>query len=203
MNDLEFIQRCVRRNKSSWEEFVDRYSRLIYSCIKNILNSKYPAQFSQDDFNDLFQEIFLWLCEDNFKKLKSFKAKNGCSFPSWLRQVVVNYTLDYLRRFQPTVSMDRQSDEGISLSDLLTDESSAKVSDVLSGIEKLAQLKECIRKLETEDKYFLELHLNQGMSLEELKRVFRISRGAIDMRKSRIIDRLKNCFKDKGFLLDF
>ena len=39
--------------------------------------------------------------------------------------------------------------------------------------------------------------------LEVLKEHFRVSRGAIDMRKSRIIDRLRECFKHKGFALDF
>ena len=60
-------------------------------------------------------------------------------------------------------------------------------------------LTEKIDKLEKEDKYFLELHLNQGIPLEKLTAHFGVSRGAIDMRKSRIIDRLKHCFKNKGF----
>ena len=69
--------------------------------------------------------------------------------------------------------------------------------------EKINQLKDCIKGLNADDKYFLELHLNRGLSLAELKGVLRISRGAIDMRKSRIIGRLRECFKSKGFLLDF
>ena len=39
--------------------------------------------------------------------------------------------------------------------------------------------------------------------LEELKKHFKLSRPAIDMRKSRLIERLRDCFRGKGFWLDF
>jgi DNA-directed RNA polymerase specialized sigma24 family protein len=47
------------------------------------------------------------------------------------------------------------------------------------------------------------LLINRGLKPEELKEHLRLSRGAIDMRKSRIIERLRDCFRSKGFALDF
>jgi DNA-directed RNA polymerase specialized sigma24 family protein len=66
--------------------------------------------------------------------------------------------------------------------------------------EKLVFLTDCIRKLELEDKYFLELNINSGLKPEELTDYFKVSRGAIDMRKSRILKLLRECFKQKGIL---
>jgi len=202
MDDLEFVQSCVKGDRQSWDKFVKRYSRLIYNYIHSILKLKGANQFKQDNINDLFQEIFLSLVKDNFKKLKSFKAKNGCSLASWLRQVTVNFTIDYIRKFKAIVSLDEENEEGFSLKDVLADDVTP-VTDTLATEERLVHLKDCIDRLDADDKYFLELHINRGLELEELKGILRVSRGAIDMRKGRLIERLKECFRSKGFQLDF
>ena len=199
MNDLEFVQRCVKGDKKAWDAFLKQYSRLIYSYIHSVLNSK-GIKFTQDNIQDVFQEIFCSLIKDNFRKLSTFKARNGCSLASWLRQVTVNFTIDYIRRLKPIVSIDEENDEGSSLADLLSS-NSPSVADTFSQEERLTQLKDCIDGLHNDDKYFLELHINRDLSLQDLKEHFKISRGAIDMRKSRIIERLRECFKNKGFVL--
>lgn len=199
MTDLEFAQRCVNKDKLAWDEFVDKYSRLIYKYIHGTLTLKRPHQFSQDTVSDLYQEVFLLLTRDNFKKLASFKAKNNASLATWLRQVVINHTLDYIRKQKPLLSLDQENDEGLSLKDIIAD-GSISAAEVLAQGEKTANLKDCIEGLSTDEKYFLEIHFNQDISLEELKELFKVSRGAIDMRKSKIIKRLKDCFKRKGFL---
>lgn len=201
MEDLEFIRKCIKGDRQLWDEFVDRYSRLIYNYINCILKQKNPDLITQENISDIFQEIFLSLSKDNLKKLSSFKAKNGCSLASWLRQVTINYTLDYVRKFRPAVSLDEETDEQLCIKDIITD-TSTSVRDKLNLEEKIIHLKECIEKLDTDDKYFLEFHINRGLNLEVMKALFKVSRGAIDMRKSRIIERLRNCFKSKGFALD-
>lgn len=200
MTDLEFVQRCVKGERKAWDEFLNKYSRLIYNYIYNVLNSK-THPFNQDDVRDIFQEILCELIKDDFRKLKSFKGKNGSSLASWLRQVTINFTIDYTRKFKPAVSLEEDNEDGLNLKEILKD-SSVRAPDLLTLEEKLNSLKDCIENLEVDDKYFLELTMNRGLSLEELKVHFKISRGAIDMRKSRIIERLKDCFKRKGFRLD-
>ena len=199
MGDLEFIQRCVKGDGQSWDEFLKRYSRLIFNYIHNTLNAKgfIPTQGHAED---IFQGVFQSLIDDNYRKLKSFEARNGCSLASWLRQVTINFTIDYLRKVKPAVSMDAQDNEGLTLKDILPDHSSP-APETLNFTEKLNTLKECIEKLEKQDKYFLELHINRGLRLETLKEHFRVSRGAIDMQKFRIIGRLRDCFKTKGFTI--
>jgi len=201
MDDLEFVQRCIKADKQAWNEFLKKYSRLIYNYIYSVLKTK-GTVLTQENINDLFQEIFLSLISDNFKKLKTFKARNGCSLASWLRQVVIHYTVDYLRKLKPVVSLEEETNDGFSLKEVLADEThSAK--DRITQEESHLHLKDCIEKLDNDDKYFLELHINRSFGLEELKKMFRISRGAIDMRKGRIIDALRECFKSKGLMLDF
>ncbi|MBU1090401.1 MAG: sigma-70 family RNA polymerase sigma factor [Candidatus Omnitrophica bacterium] len=201
MSDLEFVKRCVAGDKQAWGQFVDKYSRLIYNYIHEVLSIRgYPA--SKDNTQDIYQELFYNLIKDNFKKLSSFQGKNGCTLASWLRRVTVNFTIDHIRKLKPVVSMDEERDNELSVKDTLSN-GSLSIYDIVNDAEKLADLKDCINRLDVDDKYFLELFINRRLSLEELRMHLRLTRGAVDMRKSRIVDRLKECFKSKLFKLDF
>ncbi len=200
MGDLEFVRSCVKGDKGSWDEFLKTYSRLIYNYIHNVLNSKgFPS--NQEHIQDIFQEIFCSLIKDDCKKLRSFKARNGCSLATWLRVVTVNFTIDYIRKSRPTISIDEQTDEDVNLQEILADDSEG-IKDQLGLKESLKGLEDCIEELDIESKFFLELYINQGLGLEKLKSILGVSRGSIDMRKARIIDKLRDCFKVKGFMLD-
>jgi len=194
---MKFVQSCLKGDKQSWSEFVSRYSRLIYNYIYSVLSVKGCSIFAEQ-VEDIFQEIFHSLIKDNYKKLSTFQGKNGCSLASWLRQVTINFTVDYLRKLKSVQSLDTQDEDGFSLGDTLKD-SSASAVDFLNDQDKRKTLQECISLLESEEQYFLELFLNQGLSLEEIKDYLKINRGAVDMRKGRIFQKLQDCFKKKGF----
>jgi RNA polymerase sigma factor (sigma-70 family) len=199
MDDLDFVRNCVNSDRQCWDEFLNKYSRLIYGCIYGVIRIK-GLNKNQVSVEDLFQEFIVFLFQDDFKKLRSFKAKNNCSLASWLRHLSVNFTLDHIRGIKPIfVSFDEKTDSGY-----LLDASSAVKArlpeDMALDREKLVYLTDCIRKLELEDKYFLELNMNSGLKPDELTDYFKVSRGAIDMRKFRIIKLLKECFKEKGIL---
>jgi len=202
MDEQEFIQRCLKQDKAAWDEFVERYSRLIYNYIFSVFKIK-GLKISTDIANDLFQEIFLSLIKDNFHKLRQFKGKNNASLASWLRIITINSSLDYLKREkQAQLSLDEEiADEGACLKDILADRGiSAK--QLLSDQERLQHLFECIDSLSIQDRYFLEMHIYQGVNLRDLQNNLGLSRSAVDMRKFRIIQKLKDCFKDKGFQLE-
>ncbi len=198
MDDLKFVHSCLKGDKQSWSEFISRYSRLIYNYIYSVLSVK-GCSASVEQIEDIFQEIFHSLIKDNYKKLSTFQGKNGCSLASWLRQVTINFTLDYLRKLKPIVSLDTQDEDGFSLGDNLKDLAPG-AAEFIHDRDKRRTLEECIGLLESDEQYFLELFLNQGLNLEEIKDYLKISRGAVDMRKGRIFAKLQNCFKKKGFL---
>ena len=199
MDDLEFVRSCTTGDRQAWDRFIEKYSRLIYSCVYGVLVSKGSA-FAQSHTQDVFQDFFCFLLSENFKKLRTFKAKNNCSLASWLRQVAVNFTIDYLRKTKTTVSLEEENSDELSLKDILEDSAKA-APDTLDDKEMLSELRDCINLLSNEDKYFLELYLRQGLDLEELREHLRISRGAVDMRKSRLMERLRECFRSKGLAL--
>jgi RNA polymerase sigma factor (sigma-70 family) len=200
MDDLEFVRRCASGDKQAWDEFVERYSRLIYRYIINTLRAKAVSPF-QEHAADIFQEIFASLAEDKCRRLRSFRGQNGASLASWLRQVAIHAALNYARKIKPAVSIDEETGAGLNLKDILPDGGPAQ-PERLSLAEQMQALKDCINGLQTSDRFFLELHINRGIALEKLRGALRLSRGAVDMRKSRIISRLQDCFRQKGFALD-
>lgn len=201
MDDLELVQRCTAQDKLAWNQFLQKFSRLIYSAIYNVLKIK-GLTVEENTAEELFQELFLFLVRDNFSKLKSFRAKNGCSLATWLKQVAINFTIDYARKYRPLVSLDEGSEDGFSLNDTIADDSAAS-SDIMEDQEKLAHLKDCITRLNQQEQLFLELHVNHDVGLEDIGRILAVSRSAIDMRKTRLLQRLRQCFRNKGLLLDF
>jgi RNA polymerase sigma factor (sigma-70 family) len=200
MDDLDFAQRCAKADKIAWEEFLQKYSRLIYSYINSIIRIK-GRVFEPSVIEEIFHEIIASLIQNNFKKLKTFQGKNKASLASWLRQVTINFSLDYLRKNkQPLVSIDEPIEGELTLSEIIPYRSLSASEELLKK-EKAETLIDCIQRLDLDDKFFLELNIRMGLSLEELKNFFRVTRAVIDMRRRRIIERLKDCFKAKGFVL--
>jgi RNA polymerase sigma-70 factor (ECF subfamily) len=202
MTDLEFIRKCVTGKQTFWQDFIDRYARLIYAYILSVLKYKGIVQLSEETIRDIFQEIVFSLVDNNFKRLRSFTARNGSSFASWLRQVVINYTLDYLRKPKLHTSPLEEPDDADNHQDIIYDDS-LSISQIAIDKERLEHLKDCIRQLGENEKYFMELHIYRDVCLDKLRKHLRLTRGAIYMQKARIIGKLRNCFKSKGFAFNF
>ena len=202
MDEQEFIQRCLRQEKAAWDEFVDRYSRLIYNYIYSVFKIK-GVSIPSDIVDELFQEIFLSLIKNDFQKLRQFKGKNNASLASWLRIITINFCLDYLKKERkPSLSLEEELDtEEFSLKDIIADQR-VLADELLNDQEKLKFLSECIDSLSSQDRYLLEMHIYQGINLRDLQVSLGISRSAVDMRKSRLIQKLRDCFKDKGYRLE-
>jgi len=198
MDDLEFVNKCVSGDNAKWEEFVSKYSNLIYNYINSVLQYESADSVIAINIEDIFQDIFLSLTKDNFRKLKSYKAKNNCSLASWLRQVTINYTLAHTRKFKPQISLDMENGTGAAIKELIIDESACVIGE-LSFKEKLVQLRKCVDALNIDDRFFMTLYLDWQVRLDVIKSILKVSRGAIDMRKSRIIAKLRDCFRSKGF----
>jgi RNA polymerase sigma factor (sigma-70 family) len=201
MKDLELARACVKGSTRAWEELVDQYSRLVYSLFYSLLRQRNASSVPADEVDELFHEFFLFLRQDNYKKLKTFQGKNNAT-PTWLRQVAIHFTIDYLRRSHPLVSLDAvDGDDDLPLLDTLAS-SHPSPQELAQRNELLEHLTQCIARLKDEEKLFVELHINRRVPLEALTQILEAARSTVDMRKARIIGRLRECFKSKGFMLD-
>jgi len=89
----EFIEKLVTGSKEHWDEFVERYNRLIYKTFHA------PSfRFSKEEIEDLFHDFMVMLLKDNFRKIRLFEGRNNCSLPTYLRKIAVNLAIDRQKR---------------------------------------------------------------------------------------------------------
>lgn len=198
-SESKLIAECLIGDRLAWDVFIDKYTRLVYKYIRHTFSVKSFPLSHEDSAQELFQDIFLSLMKDNCRKLRSFTGVKGCKFATWLRTVVINATLDYMRKNRVLVSLDLENEENQPLRDILPDVSPDAVQ-WFSKKEHAAQLQQCIENLELEEKFFLELHIEHGWNAQRMMEYLNLSRSAVDVRKSRIVSKLRECFKKKGFI---
>lgn len=93
MSEKELISRCLKKDKKAWDLFVQKYSKLIYWAIRKRLGAS-SFNFSQNDIDGIFQEVFLSILEDDkLGQLKDAKAISG-----WIAIIASNKTVDFMRR---------------------------------------------------------------------------------------------------------
>ncbi|HEV2301908.1 MAG TPA: sigma-70 family RNA polymerase sigma factor [Stellaceae bacterium] len=93
------LDALARGEKGAWEAFVRRYAGLIVAAVRGIARDHAEVE-------DLTQEVFLRLCKDGFRLLKSYDpARAGLS--TWLTIVARSTARDAMRRHRPEgVSID-------------------------------------------------------------------------------------------------
>ncbi|HKF70397.1 MAG TPA: sigma-70 family RNA polymerase sigma factor [Stellaceae bacterium] len=86
----------IAGNKAAWDGFVRRYAGLILSAVRTLVREGTEAE-------DLMQEVFVRLCKDDFRLLKTYDpARAGLS--TWLTIVARSTARDMQRRHRPPQS---------------------------------------------------------------------------------------------------
>jgi RNA polymerase sigma factor (sigma-70 family) len=86
----------VQGDKGSWDAFVRRYAGLVVSAVRGVARDG-------ADFEDLAQEVFLRLCKDGFRLLKTYDSTRA-GLSTWLTIVARSTARDALRRRQVPVT---------------------------------------------------------------------------------------------------
>jgi len=80
-------------DRRAWDAFVRRYAGLIVSAVRSVV-------IAPVDIEDFTQEVFVRLCKDNFRLLRTYDpVRAGVS--TWLTIVARSTTRDALRRRRP------------------------------------------------------------------------------------------------------
>jgi len=92
-SELLFLAQLRRESTSAagWSTFVERYSGLVLQVVR-----KFASE--HDDVLDRYLYACEQLAADGCRRLKSFKRGGEAEFAAWLRAVVRNLCIDYLRQ---------------------------------------------------------------------------------------------------------
>jgi len=194
--DLRLLSECICGNKEAWDTFVTNYSKLIYYSINKTLKL-HNNILSQDDVDDLFNGVFFSLLDNNYKKLRQFEGRDGCTLSSWIRLITINHTVDFLRGQKQHISIDDDSDDRQPLADRLTDRGTS-FEDRLDEADTTRALKEAIEELPESDKLFMELFYEKELPPEEIAAIMNVSVNTVYSKKNRVREKLQKILIDRG-----
>ncbi len=176
---------CLRGEKPAWDAFVLQYSNLVYHTIKKTF-SLYHTEAGSEQLEDLYQDFFVSLLRDDFKKLRQFRGDRGCTLASWLRVVASRLTIDVLRKQAPSM---------VEVKDSLSADPSDNPDASLIAQEDEKLLARALEALSPKDRIFVDLYFRQSLPPEEIASILRVSVSAVYTQKSRILDKLRETLK--------
>jgi RNA polymerase sigma-70 factor (ECF subfamily) len=175
MDEKDLIQKSQEGNEEAYGILVETYKTKVF-------HMAYSLTLNREVADDLAQEVFIKV----FYALPRFKGK--AAFSTWLHQITVNHTRDYLRKFSRMRQVPFEETKG----DLSTHKDEAEERE---REEELAQRKkivhEVIAALPEKYRVILSLRDIQGLPYEEISCVLSISPGTVDSRLHRARKMLK------------
>ena len=105
-SDRELVERIMIGDRSARGQFVARFERLIHSVLHDL---RLPIQ----EHEDLFQEVFVHLWEQDCGRLRQWQGRGRGRLSSFLRVLVMRLVYDALRsRPAPTLSLQDPEQSG-------------------------------------------------------------------------------------------
>ena len=180
---------CLNGDKAAWDALVLLYSKLAYSTIRKTLTLHHTL--AQDDIvEDLHQDFFLSLCENDFRKLRQFRGDRGCSLASWLTVIAARLTIDFLRNQRPT---------SVEVADAVA-QGDSDPGGAQTSAEQEKLLAEAIQTLSPRDRILIDLAYRRGLPPEEIAAVLKTSVNAVYTYKSRVLDKIRAILRTSGSL---
>src|ERR1700716_3708557 len=87
VSELELVKQCQKGDSTAFDELVVRYRTRIFGMIYNMVHNEQDAW-------DLAQDSFVKAS----KSIERFRGKSSCY--TWLYRIVMNVTIDWLRKKQ-------------------------------------------------------------------------------------------------------
>jgi RNA polymerase sigma-70 factor (ECF subfamily) len=149
----QLIERCKKNDRKAQMQLYRKYCDAMHCVAMRFVKDA-------DDAEDVLQEAFI----KAFTKLDQYKAE--VTFGAWLKRIVVNKSIDFLKaRKETLVSLD----EGYM--HIAEDDDNWMVEDSI-GID---QVKETIAQLPEKYKYVVMLFLVEGYDHSEISQILNIT----------------------------
>lgn len=173
--NLQLVKQCMQGNSNAQFELYKCYSKAMYNVALRIVNYEEEAE-------DILQDAFL----DAFTRIADFRQES--TFGLWLKQIVINKSINYLRKrklefISVDDSMEIASDEAENISDLTL---------TVDGV------KSAIGRLPDGYRVVLSLYLLEGYDHEEIAHILKISETTSRTQYMRAKQKLKKMLIEKG-----
>jgi RNA polymerase sigma-70 factor (ECF subfamily) len=175
LDQVDPLAELLAGDKRSWDKFVRRYAALIIAAVRGVASGS-------GDIEDLTQEVFVRLCKDQYRLLRSYDATRA-SLSTWITIVARSTARDALRRRRPdSVPID------------LVPEKHLKVD----AVEPLPKLKLPEALLSPRQREILAMLYDREMDVAEIAAVLRIDPQTVRSTHHKAMLKLRAHFKTDG-----
>lgn len=172
----KLIDRCKQGDQKAYYEIYQLYSKAMFNICYRIIGIQEVAE-------DVLQEAFV----SAFQKIDSYQGK--ASFGAWLKKVVVNRAISYLRKQQlDLVELDDRMD--------LKDDGE---SDDIDLVLKMDMIREAIQKLPNGFRVVFSLYLLEGYDHKEISEILGISVSTSKSQYNRAKKKLKDILREEVY----
>ena len=159
-------------DSDAWGAFVRRYGGLIAAAVRGIA-------LGHSDVEDLTQEVFLRLCKDEFRLLRSYDPERA-ALTTWLTIVARSTARDALRRRRP---------EGVPI------EAVPEAQLAVDPVEPVRKLKLPEALLSPRQREILAMLYDQEMDVSEIAHALGIDRQTVRSAHHKAMLKLRAHFK--------
>lgn len=213
----QLLEGVIAGDKLSWNIFIHKYSKVIYSAIRKTLARRqwnfepqivkrkrrsklrppqtHPWECHTHTERDCFQEVCLLLLENDRKALKSFNDTSKLT--TWLFVITKNAVHNFVNRESRkykggTASLNvRIGDQKESeLGDFIEDKKD-NIRETMVAEEQLDFLVKYIGKLDPEEQFILKSFYIDKLPLKQIAKVLGKSEDAVLMQKTRLLKEIK------------
>ncbi len=176
MFQIEVVEQCKANNRKAQMALYKQYSDGMFCVAMRFLKNA-------DDAEDVLQESFI----KAFQKIHQFKG--DVTFGAWLKRIVINKSIDFLKsKQQKMVELDEsymhyETDDDWTIEEHIT----------------LDEVKLAIEQLPDKYKYVVMMYLVEGFDHNEISQVLNITGSACRTRLLRGKAQLKELLKSKGY----
>ena len=172
------IDACKSGDRKAQCKIYKLYYKAMFNASLRIVNDTTEAE-------DIMQESFL----DAFRRLDSYSGEG--SFGSWLKRIVINNSLDALRKNRETVSIEGES---LDFPEEIKEENEEMI------ISQVKEIKSAMTKLPDDYRIVLSLFLLEGYDHEEISEILKISNNLSRTRYVRAKQKLLSIINEKNFI---
>ena len=174
----ELIDSCKTGDRDAQYELYKLYFKAMYNTCLRIVNDTAEAE-------DIMQESFL----DAFRNINNYTGQG--TFGSWLKRIVINNSLDVLRKKKEMTSLE---EAGFDPADEMDGASESEIQ------YRVQEVKRAMQKLPEDSRIILSLILFEGYDHEEVCEILNISYNNSRTRFSRARQRLLDIIRESRLL---
>ena len=187
VSELDLVKQCQAGQTEAFDQLVTRYRTRVFAMIYNMVHNEQDAW-------DLAQDSFL----KAWKSIKRFQGKS--SFYTWIYRIVMNVTIDWLRKKQ-VKGTGAEFDDAIQLKEIDPASRTVPRADALphermEQNEIRARIDAAIAQLSPEHRAVILMKETEDMQYHEIAEALGCSIGTVMSRLFYARKKLQNLLRD-------